>query len=107
MKANKTIADLVPAWIAGPVEVEVGRLHNVIVTELRPMDDAPKDGSVILVFNSTFNDFEAVYYSDSTRFFMRDPSDSPAQSKLIGWIPMPRYIPNKKYDKELCDGKQN
>lgn len=95
-KATNGVIDMPCSW-SGEVDswVEVNRYHQVIVTELRSMDAAPKDGKTILAFNAGINAFEEVYYSFYSKCWVWSANDCPAQQKLIGWISMPRYIPKE------------
>lgn len=69
-------------------------LDQLIVSKLRPMSEAPRDGELILVCLVTSNEMiQSFYYirgnawSCDTGFYK--------DNELKGWIPMPKYKPEE------------
>lgn len=76
------------------------KLHQsgdkIIVTELRPMSEAPRDGTKIiaLTYNECFaSEFLIVNYSHDDHFCTEN--ELLPEFTLIGWMPMPIYQPEK------------
>lgn len=69
---------------------------EIIVTELRPMSDLPKEDEVkILAFtNDSVTVAYTYHFSDATTrlLVMENPHYSPID-QFIGWLPMPVYRP--------------
>lgn len=74
------------------MKIEISAYDNCVVTSLRPMDEAPKNGDIFQAFNSKRNEFVYVYYSDYIDAFVYGPGDIPAQLELVGWIPLLKMV---------------
>lgn len=71
---------------------------RIVVTELKPMSDAPRDGSVFLVLTKLSAEFYQVKF-DKAGFLAHYPAthlEFSGQRNIIGWIPMPVYEPASK-----------
>jgi len=64
---------------------------QIIVDELRPMSDAPKDGTTFLAKHILESALEATYYESG--FYETTQYTSLQDDQFIGWIPMPIYRP--------------
>lgn len=70
---------------------------KIIVTELRPMSEATKDGSYILLMSHSHKIFTAVGYDLDGEFFVIPGIGRYTADQFLGWLPMPIYQPyNKK-----------
>ena len=72
--------------------------NKIVVTELNPMSDAPKNGDVILTALNTKSNPDCFFVRASwngdawSLFGMCDYQDC----DFIGWLPMPVYEPEAK-----------
>jgi len=73
---------------------ECTELDELTVTKLRPMGEAPRDGTEILVAN-ILGFFKSVYWSAEYKVFVQENNCTFYEDKLRGWIPMPQYKPEE------------
>jgi len=69
--------------------------NKIVVTELNPMSDAPRDGTYILVQqNDDLSASMAAAFFDEFAWNCTDGDFS--DDDLFGWLPMPVYEPGEK-----------
>lgn len=77
------------------------KLHQsgdkIIVTELRPMSEAPRDGTDILLMSKNNKLFNGCNYGICGDKFTIAGVGSFSPSVFIGWLPMPQYRPDAKH----------
>ena len=69
---------------------------QIIVNELRPMSEAPRDGTDILLMSKTRKLFNGCNYGILNDNFIIPGIGSCDSSVFIGWLPMPIYRPKVK-----------
>ena len=68
---------------------------QIIVTELRPMSDAPKDCKIILVLVGGGRTLSQAHYRESIGRWQVTNYEPLKDKHIIGWTAMPIYQPNK------------
>jgi len=76
-------------------------IDTLTVSKLRPMCDAPKDGTLIEVWHKKSPDPREAYFSFG--FFIVDDDDV-AENELAGWVPKIIYKPKLTGDGEKTAG---
>ena len=75
---------------------ECQELNTLTVTRLRPMSDAPRNGVSFLTATKLNNCMVKAYWCDGHRaFYIYDYGQAFHEYELEGFIPMPRYEPEK------------
>lgn len=69
-------------------------LDELTVSKLRPMSEAPMDGTVFLAIFEDGDLFRECFYTGEDGLFMCDDFDEVADN-FKGWIPMPQYKPEE------------
>ena len=74
------------------------KLHQsgdkIIVTELRPMSEAPRNGECFIAFSEDMEMFTEAYFDlDTGLLFAFGVTWN--EYDLLGWLPMPIYQPEK------------
>lgn len=75
------------------MKVKVTAHDEIIVTDLRPMSDAPRDGGTFLVMHANYDELVPAYWSDYYQGFIHSPGCIPDQDGFLGWITLPKYQP--------------
>ena len=70
--------------------------NEIVVTELSPMSEAPRDGRDILLMSKNNKLFNGCNYGICGDKFTIAGIGSYDQSVFIGWLPMPQYRPELK-----------
>lgn len=74
--------------------------NEIIVSQLRPMSDATRDGTDILLMNKNNKLFNGCNYGICGDKFTIAGIGSCDPSVFIGWLPMPQYRAELKQTKE-------
>jgi len=73
---------------------DLQEIDQLTVTRLRPMSDAPRDGTLFLAMFEDGNLFRECFYAGQDDLFMCDDYDEIADN-FKGWIPLPTYKPEQ------------
>lgn len=74
--------------------------NEIIVTELRPMSEAPRDGTDILLVSKSNSLFNGCNYGMQGDKFIIAGIGTYDAAVFKGWLPMPQYLPELKQTKE-------
>jgi len=72
---------------------ECTELDHLTVSKLRPMSEAPRDGTEILITIKNGVVFYIVYWDSES--WVGDDGIGISDSNIDGWIPMPIYKPER------------
>lgn len=73
-------------------EIKVKADNDIIVTSLRPMDEAPAETDGILCLCADPQEFVFVYRTGDGGFYVENYMQL-NEENFIGWMPMPTYRP--------------
>lgn len=85
--------------------VKASRVEGIVITRLRPMREAPRDGTEILAYSEDGRNFHPVYWKGGNRWkWYEGPKDfwacrwsdgySQCDGQFLGWVPYPSYSAN-------------